>query len=205
MSKLELKLYDFTPAIEKLMGEIEAHTDEDGQWVEGGRPFEDIVQDVMNMEQGKKEKILSIGHLILHLDECAERHEAHKAKHAKKEKSFEAQAKRLREYIKGNSAEGDKFKDDFVSIYSQKSAAVIPLVTVENLPVEYRRPVLVKSDALDRSVVDRLDIACKTKGMASPFAWDVDKETLKKDIKALPDGQSHPWGRLETSRSIVVR
>lgn len=204
--KLELRLYEFSPAIERLMAEIDSRTNEDGEWTDNGRPFEEIVQEVMNMERDKKEKVLDIGHLILHLDACAERHDAHAKKHAKKKAGFENQAKRLREYIKGNTSADEKFKDDFVSIYPMKTSAVIPLVQVEALPIEYRRPILVSSSELDRSVADRLDRACKDKQIASPFAWETDKEALKKDVKeASKAGTNHPFGRLEEGRTIVVR
>lgn len=205
-NNLELRLYEFNPAIEKLMEEIAAHTNEDGEWVEDGRPFEEIVQETMNMERDKKDKVLGIGHLILHLDECAERHEAHAAKHAKKRASFEKQAQRLRDYIKGNTSETEKFKDDFVSIYPMKTSAVIPTVVTENLPVEYRRPSLVSSENLDRSMVERLDVACRTKGLPTPFTWEPDKAALKKDVlEAQKNGTNHPYGRIESGRTIVVR
>lgn len=202
--KLELRLFEFSPAIEKLMGEIEANTDEDGVWVGGARPFEDIVQDVMNMEKDKKEKVLGIGHLIKHLKECMERHQAHSALHAKKAKSFENNIERLKAYIKGNTTSEEKFKDDFVSIYPMKTSAVIPSVPVDKLPVTYRRPVL--ASGFDRFVVERLHLACAKQSLPSPFAWEADKQSLKKDVEECLDaGTNHPWGSLETGRTVVVR
>lgn len=203
---LELRLYEFTPEIERLMAEIEANTDEDGQWVEGSRPFEEILQDITNMERDKKEKVLALGRLILHLDECQDRHKAHAAKHEKKAKAFGTNANRLREYVKGNITDGEKFKDDFVSIYPMKTSAVIPTVAVESLPVAYRRPVMKKAGELDRETVNRLHVACLTKNIKSPFDWEVDKETLKKDVKDCDSKNvQHPFGRLETGRTVVVR
>lgn len=208
MSKgsLDFKLFEFTPEIQRLMGEIEANTNEDGEWVGGARPFEDIVQDIMNMEHAKKDKVLGIGHLILHLKECMERHQAHSERHAKKAKSFENNIERLKSYIKGNTGEADKFKDDFVSIYPMKTSACIPLVPVDQLPVIYKRPKFAPAAEIDRNVVARLDAACARQDVPSPFRWEPDVETLKKDVKDAEAAKSnHPYGRLEHGRTVVIR
>jgi hypothetical protein len=204
MAKMDLRLYEFEPAMEAIQEELSNSIDMDtGEWI-GERTVEEVFQDKMNMELGVKEKALSIGRLILYYKAMAEAHDTLKAKHARKERAAEKAQEVLKEYLKACLPVGFKAKDAEVSIYEMQPSRVQPLVPVEETPVAYRRPSLVSN--YSRDLAERIENGMKKQNLPSPFTWDHDKEALKAAIKDCEaNGVTFDLAKLEKGRSVVVR
>ncbi len=202
--KLDLRLYEFSPAIEALKDKLEDNIDiETGEYV-GTEPIEDLMLDIASMEHSKKEKILDIGKLILYYKKMVEIHDEIAAKHKRKSNSAEKAREMLVEYIKGNTSNGEKFKDAYVSIYDMHKERVQPLKTVEETPVAYLRASLVKD--YPRDVVDRIQKSCLKQNLPAPFTFEHDKEALKAAFKDCEtNGVQFDLAKLEKNRSVVVR
>lgn len=199
-----MRLYEFEPAIQAIQEEIENGIDyETGEW-KGEKPIDEIIQQKMNMEQGQLQKVLSIGHLILHYRKLEEDHEALKAKHARKEKAAAKAQEILKNYIKASVKDGFKAKDAVVSIYEMKPERVQPLVPVEQTPPAFRRPSLVSN--YSRDLAHRIEQGLAKQSLPSPFTWEHDKEALKAAAKECEaNGTQFDLAKLEKGRSVVVR
>lgn len=198
--KIDFRLYEFPKEIQDIQDYIDSNIDlETGEFV-GEIPIEQAIQDRTNMEMAREKKVLSIGKLIKHYDHMADSHESLEARHAKKKRAAQKAVALLKKYIKDNVPADFKAKDEEVSIYPHKSSFVMPLVTVEETPAEFKRPSMKPN--YDRQLAQRIENSCKKQGLDSPFEWEHDKAAMKDEIKANPN---FPLGRLEEQYSMVVR
>lgn len=204
MGKIDFRLYEFDPAIQAIQDVIESNIDyETGEYI-GALPIEELIQEKMNMEKDKQEKILSLAKLVLYYRKLSEDHEELEKKHQRKKIAAEKAADRLRDYIKAFTPEGFKAKDAQVSIYEMRPVRVQPLKPVEEMPAVYRRPSLVKD--FNRDVADRINKSCAKQGLPTPFEWEHDLKALKDAAKEYEDaGSQFDLARLESGRAVVVR